>query len=655
MRFAQPFWILAGIVICLGIFILMRLLQARRSATLEQFVSPELRSRLTRNVSLRRRMVKKILLLLAIFSCFLALARPQYGFKWVEVKRKGIDILFALDTSKSMLAEDIKPNRLERAKFAILDFVSQLEGDRAGVMPFAGSAFLMCPLTIDYNAFEQSLDAIDTAIIPKGGTDIAAALEEVGSILNHAANHKLLILITDGENLQGDTLKAAEKAAEQGMTIFTVGVGTKAGELIPTAVNGKVGFIKDESGKFVTSRLDETMLTQIAETGNGLYVPLGSKGEGLETIYQTKLALIPKEELAERRHKVPLERFQWAVAAALVFLMAEFMLGSRKSGPLRLPFAGKIKERRKRKSVVQTLLLIGLLLQLGSNYSWASDGEKAYEAGDYITASEIYASALEKDPNNYRLHYNYGSTAYKNNLFDDAIASYTTALKSSDLQLQERAYYNRANAYYKKGMETLQTDSGSTIKQWQEALNSYNASLELHAEAEDARFNHDLVEKKLKELEQQEEQKKDQEQEDSDKEGQQDQSKKDSDQSDKQQESGQSDPEEENGEQQKSEDGSDSGQNDQQTEENRDTKEQEQGNSHPEEDETGEQQPSATEEQEDSEEKNGAAINEERRNLGKMTKEEAEQLLDGLKNEEGNLNFVPVQEGRSQNDPRRDW
>ncbi len=648
MRFAQPLWILVGIVFCLGIFFLLRLLQARRSATLEQFVSPELRGRLTRNVSQRRRTVKKILFLLAIFSCFLALARPQYGFKWVEVKRKGIDILFALDTSKSMLAEDIKPNRLERAKFAILDFVSQLEGDRAGVLPFAGSAFLMCPLTIDYNAFEQSLDAIDTAIIPKGGTDIAAALEEAGSILNHAANHKLLILITDGENLQGDTLKAAEKAAEQGMTIFTVGVGTKAGELIPTSINGKAGFIKDGSGKFVTSRLDETMLARIAETGSGLYVPLGSKGEGLETIYQTKLALIPKEELAERRHKVPLERFQWAVAAALVFLMTEFMLGSRKSGPLRLPFAGKINERRKRKSVVQTVLLLCLFLQLGTNYSWASDGEKAYETGDYITASEIYASALEKNPNNYRLHYNYGSAAYKNNLFDDAIASYTTALKSSDLQLQERAYYNRANAYYKKGMETLQTDSESTIKQWQEALNSYNASLELHPEAEDARFNHALVEKKLKELEKQEEQKKEQEKKDSDKEGQQDQSKKDSDQSN---------PEEKSGEQQKSEDGSDSRQNDQQPEEEKDAKEQkqEQSSPQPEEKETDEQQSQAAEEKNDSDKKNNAAINEERRSLGKMTKEEAEQLLDGLKNEEGNLNFIPVREGRSNDDPRRDW
>ncbi len=166
MDFAQPLWLIAGLIICVALAFLIRNLQERRKATLAKFAAPKLLDSLTRNISSPKRRTKNILIILALFMCFVALARPQYGFKWVEVKRKGIDILFALDTSKSMAAEDVKPNRLKRAHYAILDFVRQLEGDRVGLLPFAGSSFLMCPLTLDYDAFEHSLSAVYTGIIP---------------------------------------------------------------------------------------------------------------------------------------------------------------------------------------------------------------------------------------------------------------------------------------------------------------------------------------------------------------------------------------------------------------------------------------------------------------------------------------------------------
>ncbi len=648
MQFAQPIWIVTGIAVCLTLFFLLQMLQARRLRALEQFVSPELRNELTRNVSSRRRGSKKILFLLAIFCCFLALARPQYGFKWVEVKRKGIDILFALDTSKSMLAEDIKPNRLERAKFAVMDFVGQLEGDRVGMMPFSGSTFLMCPLTTDYSAFEQSLNAIDTGIIPKGGTDIATAIKGAENILDNAANHKLLILITDGENLQGDSLQAAEKAAKQGMRIFTVGVGSKEGELIPIDRKGKAGFLKDETGKYVTSRLDETQLAHIAEKADGLYVPLGNRGEGLQTIYQEKLALIPKEELDERRHKVPLERFQWAVAAALCLIVIEFLLGGRRSHPLRF-FSPFTKFVRRRKKSLPTLLVLGLILHLTADFSRAALGEQAFREGDFLSASEIYSKALEKDPDNFTLHYNYGTTAYKNNLFDDAIASFSTALKSTDLDLQERAYYNRGNAHYKKGKESMQSNPQQTIKEWQEALGSYRACLELQPGAVDARFNYDLVEKRLKELEKQQEEQKQQEKQNENK-----------DQEGKEQEKDQSSNESENSNPQDPDDTSEPSQDTKGNKDNQDTEDQtpEQPTSRQDEAESPEEQEQAEAEQKkdkESDENKQAVQNEARRKLGKMTKEEAEQLLDALKNEEGNLNFVPVGQGRQDDDPRRDW
>lgn len=655
IKFAQPLWIVAGVLFCICFFITQRILLSRRQKTLDLFVSPSLRTRLTQNVSLRRRNTKIILSILSIFCCFLALARPQYGFKWVDVKHKGIDILFAIDTSKSMLVEDIKPNRLERSKLAIMDFVSQLGSDRVGLLPFAGSAYLMCPLTSDYMAFEQSLNAINSSIIPLGGTDIGAAIEKAGSVLSNDANHKILVLITDGENLEGDSLKIAEQAAQDGMKIFPVGVGTTEGELIPLPGKGKNSFQKDAAGKFVTSRLDEATLTKIAEATDALYVPLGSRGEGLETIYQEKLTLIPKEELSERRHKVPLERFEWPLAVAILFLIIECMLGGRKTAPLKVSLPFSIK---KPKSLHRTLALFFLLLPFTAmDSSQASMGETAFENEDYITASEYYSQELEKDPENVKLHYNYGAAAYKNNLFDDAISSFNNALKTKDLDLQERAYYNRGNAQFRKGAETQQSDPQATIKQWREAVTSYTASLELAPEAKDSLHNRQLVEKKLEELEKQkdqEEQKQDQNcnnQENQEKQKEDNQEKNQDNQ--EQQKDEQTDQKESNSNDQKGDDPKEKNSGQEKEEEK---KEPEQKQATPE-NGSEEKQPSpadskiAAPNEQDKEEPPAGSV---KREPGKMTKEEAMQLLDGLRSEEDALNFVPSATNADQ-EPRRDW
>jgi len=216
IQFHQPLWIFVGLGVTVLTFLLCLWQQRKRQKDLHNFATAEILGALIHNVSPLRRKLKTALIFLAIFFLFVTLARPQYGFHWVDVKRKGIDILFALDTSKSMLAQDIKPNRLERARYAILDFVGKLEGDRVGLMPFAGSAYLMCPLTTDYQAFESSLLAVDTKTIPKGGTNIPELLNQAEKTLSNNANHKILIIVTDGENLQGDIEKAATAAKEGG-------------------------------------------------------------------------------------------------------------------------------------------------------------------------------------------------------------------------------------------------------------------------------------------------------------------------------------------------------------------------------------------------------------------------------------------------------
>jgi Ca-activated chloride channel homolog len=637
MTFAQPIWILAGLIVCIGVLFLLHSLQSARRATLEKFAAAHLVDKLTGNVSTKRQTAKKILLLLALLGCFIALARPQYGFRWEDIKRKGIDILFAVDTSKSMLARDIKPDRLERAKYAIMDFVDQLDGDRVGLLPFAGTAYLMCPLTGDYSAFDNSLKAVDTSLIPKGGTDIAAAIREAETVLNNEANYKLLILITDGENLQGDVLAAAKTAAAKGMRIFTVGVGTREGEIIPIASGGSPKFVKDPAGNFVVSHLDEATLTQIAKVANGVYVPLGNRGQGLQTIYQQKLSLVPKEELTQRRHKVPLERFQWPLAAAIVFFSLEFIIGTRKTRPFSLSLK-KFSIRRKAKNVIGSLLLIlSLSLLIHPAIASASDGEQAYRTGDFNKASEMYDKLLKKHPDDPKLQYNFGTASYKNKKFDEAIAAFTDALKTKDLELQEQAYYNRGNALYRKGQETLKTDSQTTLAKWRQAVDSYTASLELNKDDQDAIFNRTLVKKRIEELNKQ--QKNQPKNQNSDK-NQQNKDKKES--KDKQREKqnpqnskSQNTPPEQN----KKNEGQKS-----QAESGRPQKKKQK-----------QAEAQAEKAKKEAAQARAAAMDKERRKEGKMTKEDAEQLLDSLKSEEGKLNFVPNLGKNNDNEPRRDW
>jgi Ca-activated chloride channel family protein len=652
MDFAQPHWLVIGLLVCIGLIFLFRLMHTRRQVALEKFAAHQLLDRLTRNVSGNRRRYKSMLLLLAVFMCFAALARPQYGFQWVDIKRKGIDLLFALDTSKSMLAEDIKPNRLKRAHLAILDFVEQLEGDRVGLMPFAGSAYLMCPLTLDYGAFADSLDAVTTDIIPRGGTNIAAVIDMAALTLNNAANHKILIILTDGENLQGDAVKAAEEAAKQGLAIYTVGVGTSQGELIPLASQSGQGFVKDRQGNFVTSRLDETTLSALAEKSNGMYVPLGPAGEGLETIYQQKLALIPKDDLAERRQKVPLERFEWPLAAALFFLVLELLVGERKKTRSRSFFKtlhhiggiiGRIARRGKKvPEVIMILLLLGLGITPEAS---CSRGEEAFDQGDYLQASEYYREKLKKAPNDPQLLYNYGTATYKNNMFDDAIDAFTKALKSDDVELQKKAYYNRGNSYYQKGVEVQQADPETTLNQWKQAVSSLESALQLDPDDTDARHNHDIIKKRLEELEKQpQQQQQQQKQQNQEKNQEQDQNG----EKKEQQQNGDSEPDTK----QQAEDGQPKQKQEAGGNENVPEKPQAAEKSGAKEDQPVPVNPPSEEKNQptDQAERDG-----QRQQLGKMTREEAESLLNALKNEEGELNFVPSNRGINGNDIDKDW
>ncbi|MBF0458352.1 MAG: VWA domain-containing protein [Nitrospirae bacterium] len=299
---------------------------------LRRFADAGLLNDLTMGLSLTRQYLKAALIAAAIILCVTALMRPQWGFHLEEVKRRVSDILIAIDTSKSMLATDVKPNRLQRSKFAVNDLIKKLRGDRVGLIGFAGKAFLFSPLTVDYNGFMLALNDLSVNSIPVGGTDIASAIDEAISIYkDNPSKDKSLILITDGEDLAGNALAAAERAKTAGMKIYTVGIGTPEGELIQVAdEKGSSQFLKDSEGNMIKSRLDEGTLEKIALTTGGSYVRAGSAELGLGLIYDEQLSHADKKEMDEKMERRYNERFQYPLALALIFIMIEALLPERK-------------------------------------------------------------------------------------------------------------------------------------------------------------------------------------------------------------------------------------------------------------------------------------------------------------------------------------
>jgi Ca-activated chloride channel family protein len=523
MKFAEPIWLLAGLAVCALLALSWRRHDARQRAALARFASKHLHEQLVASFSVVRRRWRRGLFLLSLVFLFAALARPQLGYNWVETKRRGIEILFAIDTSKSMLTPDVKPNRLARAKLAVDDFVSHLNGDGVGLVAFAGTAFLQCPITLDYDAFDESLEAIDTNTIPRGGTDISSAIREAAAALqDRKSQDKILILLTDGEDLEGSAVDTAREAAQSGLKIFTVGVGTASGDLIPLPPENGGGFVKDASGQYVKSHLDESTLKAIAAATGGIYAPLGNQGQGLATIQQA-LEPMARHELASRRERVYIERYQWPLAASLVLLLGSLLIGTRRnlrrSRPASdAPPVPRLSRRPRARPVVAALAGTLVLASVASARASISDAADAYKKGDFAAAQKEYAAAAQKQPDKTVLQFDAGTAAYKAGQYPDALQDFQKSLgtkQSADpaaIAAQQDAYYNLGNTLYRTGQQTEQADQQKTIQAWQQAVKSYDAALQIRADDADAKFNRDFVQHKLDELQKQQQQQQKQDQ-----------------------------------------------------------------------------------------------------------------------------------------------
>lgn len=461
--------------------VLFWLAEGKRRDLLGRLVAARLQSILVGNASARRRRLRFALYLAALGCLVVALARPQLGFTFEEAKRKGRDVLVAVDTSRSMLATDVAPSRLARTKLAVLDLLNTLEGDRLGLLAFAGSAFLQAPLTVDYQAVEASLQDLDMNIIPMGGTNIAAAIEgALRAFGKGESESRCLILFTDGDDLEEDAVEAAKKAAGT-LRIFTVGVGSADGSLIavPSPAGG-TEFVRDEKGDFVKSRLDEARLKQIAEATGGFYVHLTNGPADMRRIMEEGLGKLKEKEIDERMSRKPIERYQWPLGLGLLLMTAGILLSERRGGA----GSGTSKASGKTASVgtVAASVLVGLAFLFGggqsANAAAAESPEELYKAGKYEEAKKAYEAALEKRPDVAGLRFNKGAAEYALGNYDAAVEEFSKALVGGDSKLRGKAEYNLGTALLQRSLkrdrskeeEARKGDLTNAIQHFEEAL-----------------------------------------------------------------------------------------------------------------------------------------------------------------------------------------
>jgi Ca-activated chloride channel family protein len=501
MIFGATYWFWALLIIPLLVVLWVRAEQ-RATLRLREFVSERLLPSLARTVDRRRRGIRFALVLLGLALALTALAQPRWGYTYEDAKRKGLDLILAVDTSRSMLSNDVLPNRLQRVKLATQDLINELQGDRVGLVAFAGRAFLQAPLTIDYDAAVEAINDLDTSTIPEGGTKISDAIDlAVLTFGKSAIGNRAVIIFTDGEELLGDAAKAAKAAADAGVRIFTIGVGTPEGSLIPIG-NGQGGgntFVKDSKGQVVKSKLDEKRLREIAESTGGFYLHLEDGPRTMKQLFADGLAKMQAGDIDARLSRRPIERYQWPLGAAMFFFAASFLMRERKR--LRAAAPRTIEAKK-------PLAVAALLLLAATNASFAAaPGLDAYRQNKFPEAYQEFEKTLKEHPQTHasdKIEFDAGAAAYKMKDFGKALNSFSQALLSPDTGMQGKSHYNLGNTLYQRG-DTQKKDD-EKLKDWTNALQHYEQSLKIAPENKEAKENLEYVKRKIEELKQKREQ-----------------------------------------------------------------------------------------------------------------------------------------------------
>ena len=431
---------------------------------LRRLADPELVPRLTDSRSPRLAATKVACLVLGLLFTILAVARPQWGEKLQVYKGRGIDIVIALDASKSMLATDVKPSRLSRAKTEIASLLDNLSTNQVGIVAFAGDAHVMCPLTPDTEAAKLFLDIIDPENMPRPGTDISRAVETAASLFNaREPGSKALLLVTDGDNLEGDPAAATALASRAGIHIFAVGVGTLEGSTVPESNASITTYKKDQDDKIVISRLAERLLLVMARATDGRY--FRSESVNLDAL-AAALDQLQKKQITGGEYVEYEERYQSFLLAAFIFTFAGLLLSDRRGAWFPRPTLPRLRVRgfgSRRGPAgrgVQSTLVV-LLALLGCARPVRADvgarmreGGALERGGKYEEAVRKYQDALVLEPDNVRIHYNLGRSLYRMNKPAEAAAEFQLGLLSKARLLKARSLYNIGNCQFKqKGLD----------------------------------------------------------------------------------------------------------------------------------------------------------------------------------------------------------
>jgi Ca-activated chloride channel family protein len=491
MSFGATHWFWALLALPVLIFLFVRA-ERKTAQRLRIFISARLLPELAGQVNRWRRVLRFVLQLLALALAIVSLAKPRWGYSIEEAHRRGIDILIAVDTSRSMLSNDVQPSRLERVKLSTQDLINQLEGDRVGLIAFAGRAFVQAPLTIDYGAVIDAIRDLNTQTIPEGGTNISEAIDLAAKTYGKSATgNRALVIFTDGEDLSGDAIRAAKAASDQGVRIFTVGVGTPQGSLIPIkGEDAQNVFVKDEKGQVVKSKLDEKRLREIAETTGGIYLHLENGTRTMQQLALDGIAKMQAGDIDVRLNRRPIERYEWPLGMAVLCLVAALLLRERRRQPT--------PER-----VVAARVALGAIMLAGMTCSAyaAAPGIDSYNDGKFEEAYGSFQATLQAHPQNPaidRLNFDAGAASYKLKDYNKALQSFSQALLSQDVHLQERTHYNLGNTLYQQG-ETEKADD-KKLANWTNAIQHYDETLKIDPQDKQAQENREFVRKKIEEL-----------------------------------------------------------------------------------------------------------------------------------------------------------
>jgi Ca-activated chloride channel family protein len=503
-----------------------------------RFAMAPMRKRMIPGRSAAVGLLSTALVTISVVLLGVALMDLRWGKTSREVPQKGIEVMFALDVSRSMLAEDTAPNRLERAKQQINDMVDEMAGDRVGLVVFAGSAKRAVPLTSHYQDFKKILDGVGPHTVARGGSRLGVAIQEAADgFITKTNNHKTIILFTDGEDQESQPVELARKLhAEQGMRIFTVGLGdTDQGARIPDSRPGSDQFLKHQ-GQQVWSKLNGQVLRALATETDGAYIPAGTKQVNMADVYHRYVASVEQTEFETAKINATIPRFQWFAGAALLLLLLESSLAN---GPWRTGLVGLVERRRVPKANAAATarrvtplggyrqgtagtaaILLCLMFTAGAAAEEAvSVAEKINTANQYLRDKNV-AQALDSfqgidDPSGQyqeALNYNLAVAHYRNEDMPAAQALFLSSAQSADTPIAAAGRYNLGNCHYSQALEMTEQDPQAAIDQLRQAITHYRSSLRLNADNADARANIELARQLMDQLQKEQDQQEQQQQ-----------------------------------------------------------------------------------------------------------------------------------------------